>query len=107
LAELFINFCHSEFIDIIIPLDSSIVVSCIPYLRNIRVVHILNSDSQRLYKYVTSYLETVSKIICISARQVNVLKERLHEPVFLEKVALIPHGVLNAPNNNIQKHFAP
>src|SRR5690606_35169444 len=107
LAKLFITFLHAESIDIVIPLDSSIVVSCIPFLRDIRVVHVLNSDSQRLYKYVTSYLNNVSKIICISARQVDILKDRLHESLFLEKVALIPHGVTRVPNSDILKHFAP
>jgi len=107
IAELFVQFVHNNNIDIVIPVDSAIAVSCIPFLNNVRIVHVINLDSQRLYKYVTSYIDNVSKIICISARQVDILKERLNESLFLEKVALIPHGVTRVPNAATRKHSAP
>src|SRR5690554_5480389 len=63
LAYLFVQFHKEQSLDIIIPVDSAIVISCIPFLENVRIVNVVNLDSNRLYKYVTSYLDYVSKII--------------------------------------------
>jgi hypothetical protein len=104
IADLFVKFHKEESLDIIIPVDSAIVISCIPFLENVRIVNIVNLDSKRLYKYVTSYLDYVSKIICISARQVDVLKSRLSRSLFVEKVILIPHGVKRTTNEELIYH---
>ena len=60
LAKLFLDFVVKERIDIIIPMNSPLVVSVIPFLpSNCKVVQIVNSDTPRVYKYVTSHLEYV------------------------------------------------
>lgn len=107
LAELFLKFHNEESLDIVIPVDSAIVISCIPYLESVRIINIVNLDSQRLYKYVTSYLNYTSKIICISARQVEVLKARLSSSQFVEKVVVIPHGVKRTTNKELIYHANP
>lgn len=94
LAKLFLDFVVKERIDIIIPMNSPIVVSVIPFLPyNCKVVQIVNSDTPRVYKYVTSHLQYVSKIICISKKQLSEIEKLTSADFISENALLIPHGV--------------
>ncbi|WP_312751055.1 glycosyltransferase family 4 protein [Epilithonimonas hominis] len=91
LAFKLIAFLKENAYDILIPMNSAIAISVIPYLsQSLQIVNIVNSDTQRVYKAVSEYYDFVSKIICISPKQINVLevKENVRK-----KLKLIPHGV--------------
>ena len=91
LATELLSFLSGNNYDILIPMNSAIAISIIPFLpESIKVVNIVNSDTQRVYKAVSEYYDFVSKIICISPKQINVLevKENVRK-----KLKLIPHGV--------------
>jgi glycosyltransferase involved in cell wall biosynthesis len=107
LARLFLDFCEEQQIDIIIPMNSGIVASCIPFLKREKVIHIVNTDTQRVYHYITSSLEYSSKIVCISQRQRDVLSKRMAPQVFESKTVLIPHGVHHQTLLEVQAHQAP
>ncbi|ROI12942.1 glycosyltransferase family 4 protein [Epilithonimonas hominis] len=91
LAFKLIAFLKENAYDILIPMNSAIAISVIPYLpQSLQIINIVNSDTQRVYKAVSEYYDFVSKIICISPKQINVLevKENVRK-----KLKLIPHGV--------------
>ncbi len=94
LAKLFIDFITNEHYDLVIPMNSPIVVSVIPFLPSTcKVVQIVNSDTPRVYKYVTSYLDSIHHIVCISKKQEAEIKTRTGIDFFMHHVSLIPHGV--------------
>lgn len=93
LALLFLGFCDDYQIDLIIPMNSSIVAGCLPFLKNAKVIQIINTDTARVYHYVTTSLNYTSKVVCISKRQQEVLKEEFPPNEFEKKTVLIPHGV--------------
>ena len=93
LARLFLDFCEKEQIDLIIPMNSSIVASCIPFLKKAKVIQIVNTNTSRVYHYIIFCLEYTSKMICISQRQRDVLVKKIPKDVFEKKTVLIPHGV--------------
>lgn len=111
LAKLFIEYVEDNNIDIIIPNNSPIVVSCLPLLPpNVKVVYVVNSDTPRVYKYVTEHLEYISAIVCISIAQTRVLSRKLSDAQ--NKIKLIPHGVdvqspssINVANRKLQIGF--
>lgn len=95
LAKLFLAYVHSEKIDIVIPMNSPVINSIIPFLpTTCQVIQIVNSDTPRVYKYVTSHLEYVNKIVCISRKQQLKLKTKIDVDFYLNNLCLIPHGVL-------------
>lgn len=92
LAQMFIEFIVKNDIDILIPGNSPIAISCIPFLPpTVQVVNIVNSDVPRVYKYVITHLEYVARVVCISPKQ----KQYLIEKGLCDesKIRLIPHGV--------------
>lgn len=90
LALLLLNYLIDNNFDILIPMNSPTAVSIIPFLpANIKVINIVNSNTQRVYKYVTEHSDFVSKIICISLQQ---KKEISEQSSLLDKLVLIPHG---------------
>lgn len=94
LAKLVIDYLESEHFDIVIPMNSGLIISIIPFLNSkIKIVQIVNSDTPRVYKSVTSHIDYVDKIICISLKQIQELKKRVPSNFFNEKTLLIPHGV--------------
>jgi glycosyltransferase involved in cell wall biosynthesis len=92
LAALLVDFCNERKIDILIPMNSAIAVSCIPFLKSTKIIQIINNDQPRVYKYILSHVERVSKIIAISKRQVDVVKGKLADDM-KSKLILLPHGV--------------
>lgn len=107
LGKIFLDFCEKHEVDLIIPMNSGIVASCIPFLKKAKVVQIVNTDTARVYHYVTSCLEHSSKIICISRRQQEILSKRMPEDVFKDKTTLIPHGVHHQPDLKLKVHQSP
>jgi glycosyltransferase involved in cell wall biosynthesis len=104
LALLLLDFVNSNGFDILIPMNSPITISIIPFLdRNINVIQIVNSDTPRVYKYVTAHLVYISSIICISQRQVSVLANKAAH--IKKKLSLIPHGV-NIDSTDIKKNHS-
>jgi glycosyltransferase involved in cell wall biosynthesis len=93
LALLFLDFCKKEEVDIVIPMNSGVVASCIPFLKKAKVIQVINTDTPRVYHYITSLLKHSSKIICISQRHQVVLTKLLQKSVLEDKTILIPHGV--------------
>jgi glycosyltransferase involved in cell wall biosynthesis len=86
-------FNCTDSLNIIIPLNSPLIVSLIPFFNHKnKIIQIVNSDSNRTYKYINTYIDRVSKIICISPKQINTLKEII-EKNHHNKLILIPHGV--------------
>ncbi|TBX66360.1 glycosyltransferase [Flavobacterium silvisoli] len=94
LAKIVFDYIENAHFDIIIPMNSPIVVSLIPFLNEkTRIVQIVNSDTPRVYKYVTSHIEYVDQIICISSKQMQEIEKRIPFDFFNSNVSLIPHGV--------------
>ena len=94
LALLLYEFLEKGDYSILIPMNSPIAVSLIPFIKpSIKIVNIVNGDTPRVYKYVTSHINHVSKIICVSKRQYEQLKKKLSYNNFNKKVLLIPHGI--------------
>ncbi|MES2808155.1 MAG: glycosyltransferase family 4 protein [Bacteroidota bacterium] len=92
IALLLLEFLNNNGYDILVPMNSPITISIIPFLNSdINVIQIVNSDTPRVYKYVTSHLAYISKIICISEKQVSVLSNYITDVE--DKLVLIPHGV--------------
>jgi glycosyltransferase involved in cell wall biosynthesis len=73
-------------------MNSGIAISCIPFLNKTKVIQIINNDKPRVYKCIMSHVEQVSKIIAISKRQIDVVKENLADDM-KTKLVLLPHGV--------------
>ncbi|WP_209332842.1 glycosyltransferase family 4 protein [Lunatimonas salinarum] len=107
LSQLFLDFCAEKEVDVVIPMNSGIVASCIPLLKNAKVIQIVNSNTPRVYHYVTSLLEYSSKIICISQRQQNELIRLMSKDSFEDKITLIPHGVSDHPIPTVSAHQLP
>jgi glycosyltransferase involved in cell wall biosynthesis len=102
LALLLLDFVNSNGFDILIPMNSPITISIIPFLdRSINVIQIVNSDTPRVYKYVTAHLAYISSIICISQKQVSVLSNKATD--IKNKLSLIPHGV-NIDSTDVKKN---
>src|SRR5690606_20900858 len=107
LGLIFLDFCEEHQVDLIIPMNSGIVASCIPFLKKAKVVQIVNTDTPRVYHYVTSLLAYSSKVICISLRKQNILSQRMPKDVFENKILLIPHGVHHHPELKVEAHQSP
>ena len=89
LAEMLIKYLVQNEFDILIPMNSPIAVSIIPFLpQDIKVVNIVNSNTPRVYKYVTEHIDFISSIIAISPQQ----KKELERRSVKKEVHLIPHG---------------
>jgi len=89
LAEMLIKYLVQNEFDILIPMNSPIAVSIIPFLpQDIKVVNIVNSNTPRVYKYVTEHIDFISSIIAISPQQ----KNELERSSVKKEVHLIPHG---------------
>lgn len=87
LAKSLLDYLTENEFDILIPMNSPIAVSIIPHSpTNIKIVNIVNNDKGRVYKAVTEHLTYISKIICISPKQIDALKKHKNKSV------LIPHG---------------
>lgn len=104
LARLLLDFCEKEQVNIIIPMNSGLVASCIPFLKNSKVIQIVNTDTPRVYQFITTHLNYTSKIICISQRQQDVLRRRIPKDIFGEKTILIPHAVRSQPYHQPERH---
>jgi glycosyltransferase involved in cell wall biosynthesis len=103
----FIKYCKEEEISIIIPMNSPIVVGAIPFLPiETKVVQIVNSDTPRVYKYVTEHIAYVSQLVCLSKRQFDHLSKKLSNE-HKNKLKIIPHGLKinyeELPYNNSEK----
>src|SRR5690606_14902497 len=107
LGKLFLGFCEEQKVDVVIPMNSGIVASCIPFLKNTKVIQIVNTDTPRVYHYIASLLESSSKIICISQRQQDVLTGLMPEDTFKAKTILIPHGVYHHSEAKVSIHQLP
>lgn len=107
LGKLFLDFCEEKAVDVVIPMNSGIVASCIPFLKKAKVIQVVNTDTPRVYHYVTSLLEHSSKIIFISKRQQNVFTGIMPKDVFEDKTILIPHGVHHKPEEKVRAHQQP
>lgn len=109
IAKMLLEYIATEQFDIIIPMNSGIIISLIPFLNSkIKIVQIVNSDTPRVYKSVTAHIDYPDKIICISPKQIQEIKKRVTSHFFNEKTLLIPHGVktqntLITPN--LQEHL--
>lgn len=91
LATLLRDYLIKNEVDILIPMNSPIAVSLIPFVpQSVKVINIVNSNTERVYKYVSEHLDYVAKIICISKKQKEELGQRKGTE---EKLILIPHGV--------------
>lgn len=102
LAQELINFLSDNNYDILIPMNSGITISVIPYLpKSLNIVNIVNSDTMRVYKAVTEHCNYISKIICISPKQINVLTVKENVKT---KLQLIPHGVRKQNGFAIKKN---
>src|SRR5690606_36228366 len=53
LGKLFLDFCEEKEVDVVIPMNSGIVASCVAFLKNTKVIQIVNTDTARVYHYVT------------------------------------------------------
>lgn len=106
LAKQLVEYLAENQIDILIPMNSPIAISAIPLLpTDIEIIQIVNSNTERVYKYVSEYSEYVSRIICISKRQLDDLEKKIE---LKNKLKLIPHGVsvdLQSNNFNSTKDF--
>lgn len=91
LAQLLFDFLINNRYDILIPMNSGTAISIILHLpQSIKIINIVNSDTPRVYKAVTEYDKYISKIICISSKQYNILQKK---STIKNKLELIPHGV--------------
>lgn len=100
LAKELLSFLSDNQYDILIPMNSGIAISVIPFLpQSIKIVNIVNSDTPRVYKAVSEHFNYISKIICISPKQVSVLKAKNN---IKKKLQLIPHAV-KIQNESIAK----
>jgi glycosyltransferase involved in cell wall biosynthesis len=94
IANMLLEYIEKEQFDIIIPMNSSIIISLIPFLDSkIKIVQIVNSDTPRVYQSVTAHIDYLDKIICISSKQIQEIKKRVDPEFFNQKTILIPHGV--------------
>lgn len=76
--------------DIFIPMNNELALSIIPHLpKYTQVIHIVNSNTDKVYHAVTQHIDYTSKIVCISKRQTHELLKRI--PNYSNKIALIPH----------------
>jgi glycosyltransferase involved in cell wall biosynthesis len=92
LAKLFIEYIIENNIDIVVPNNSPMVISCLPYLpENVQIVYRVNSDTPRVYQYVATHSDYISRIVCISPIQLKKLGNRY--PELRDKLVLIPHGL--------------
>jgi glycosyltransferase involved in cell wall biosynthesis len=92
-ANFLLDFVIKYNINVIFPMNSPIAVSLIPYFpKDTKVIQIVNSDTLRVYKYVTEHIEYISKLICISRKQLNYLSKKLSKKN-QQLLKLIPHGV--------------
>ena len=92
ITQLFLDFVEKEEINIIIPMNSPIAVGAIPFISNAKIIQIVNSDTPRVYQYTATYIEWVSKVVCLTDKQVSELKKRISIQLH-HKITIIPHGV--------------
>lgn len=91
LAILLKNYLEENNIDILIPMNSGVAISIIPFLSpTIQIINIVNSNTERVYKCVTEHLSYISKIVAISQKQIAELQKK---GISGQKLQLIPHGV--------------
>lgn len=96
------NYLEDNNVDILIPMNSAIAISIIPYLsQSVKVVNIVNSNTKRAYKGVTEHREYISSIITMSILQKNKLKKWTHANL----VYLIPHGQVVTKINRSRHRF--
>ncbi len=94
IAKMLLEYIEKEPFDVIIPMNSGIIISLIPFLNSkIKIVQIVNSDTPRVYKSVITHIVYLDKIICISSKQIQEIKKRVDSEFFNQKTLLIPHGV--------------
>lgn len=93
LAYLLKEFLEEGEYNVFIPNNSPVAISVIPHLKeDIKVIQFVNSNTERVYKYVTTHIDYLSRLVCISPVQVEALK-RMSSNVDSEIIELIPHGV--------------
>ncbi|NRT15109.1 glycosyltransferase involved in cell wall biosynthesis [Flavobacterium sp. 28A] len=93
LVTLLLAYIEENKIDIVIPMNSPLVVSAIPFMpESVQVIQIVNSNTERVYQYILSHFNYVSKFICISPQQKKAVLSKSN--LIVSRLEIVPHGVV-------------